>query len=96
MIVRNWFNPEPTANCRKYKRKKGKPMRYKLWLSDYGILKHIENLGGAYRRIDENCFEVWGVPASKIREFQGVFVLNAPRTQIEAEYLRAVTERHSA
>jgi hypothetical protein len=77
-------------------RRKETIMTYKLWIGDenLGVLKHVENLGGSWRKHGENIYQIWGVSAGKVRELQGVFVLNSPRTPIEAAYLNAVRLRY--
>jgi hypothetical protein len=70
-------------------------MTYKLWIPDdnLGVLKHIENLGGAYRRESDNIYMVANISAGKLRDIKGVFCLSHPRSAFEAAYLKGVATR---
>jgi hypothetical protein len=76
--------------------KGNRSMSYKLWIGEdnKGVLKHIENLGGAWSLVSPNIYAVYGVPAHQIRDLRGVFVMNKPRTIIEAAYLNAVEVKY--
>jgi len=69
-------------------------MGFKLWISNPGALKHIENLGGCTVKQDDNIYEVFNLPASKLRDIRGIFVMSHPRTQFERAYLDAVVDRY--
>ena len=69
-------------------------MGYKLWINEFGVLKHIENLGGVAIKKSSHVYEVYNLSASKLRDMRGVFVISAPRTQIERAYLDAVQTRY--
>lgn len=67
---------------------------YKVWYGgDRRTVTHLMQKGCGIRHVNENVIEVHTDKIEKLRHTRGIFVLDAPRTSLEAALVEAASAK---